>query len=123
MPIITVTRNYNTSRTCHLYRGVYPCLYPQSRPTDPTIWQEDVDTRLHWAMQYIPVNTVINPSQAQKLHLLEPGDVVVAIQGWRGGLGNSNTLRVPRSLDLVLTIDFASSERNTLKRIRMNEGS
>ena len=32
--------------------------------------------------------------QAMKLKLLEPGDAVVAIQGWRGGLGNSNTLRV-----------------------------
>lgn len=38
-----------------------------------------------------------------KLNLLEPGDVVVAIQGWRGGLGNSNTLRVFPWTDTVLT--------------------
>lgn len=52
VPIITVTRDFNTSRNCHLYRGVYPCLYPKTRPTDPTHWQEDVDSRLHWAMKY-----------------------------------------------------------------------
>jgi pyruvate kinase len=52
VPIITVTRNFNTSRNCHLYRGVYPCLYPKSRPGDSSVWQEDVDNRLHWAMEY-----------------------------------------------------------------------
>jgi hypothetical protein len=29
-----------------------------------------------------------------KLKLLEADDIVVAVQGWRGGHGNSNTLRV-----------------------------
>jgi pyruvate kinase len=94
VPIITVTRNFNTSRNCHLYRGVYPCLYPEARPTDPTIWQEDVDNRLHWAMEYTSFKSALIRRQAMKLKLLEPGDAVVAIQGWRGGLGNSNTLRV-----------------------------
>ena len=97
VPILTVTRNYNTSRACHLYRGVYPFLYPKSRPKDPAIWQEDVDTRIHWVMK-----------EAMKLHLLEQGDSVVAIQGWRGGLGNSNTLRV-YSLQRHAKIDLASS--------------
>ena len=46
--------------------------------------------------------------QAQELKLLEPGDAVVAIQGWRGGLGNSNTLRV-YSRFMSLMVDFASS--------------
>jgi len=83
VPIITVTRNFNTSRACHLNRGVYPFLYSKPRPHDPTLWQEDVDTRLHWAM-----------NEAMKLKLLEADDIVVAVQGWRGGHGNSNTLRI-----------------------------
>ena len=56
-----MTRNFNTSRSCHLHRGVYPFLYPKARPTDPTLWQEDVDTRLHWAMEYIHLQS--NPDQ------------------------------------------------------------
>jgi len=51
VPIITVTRNFETSRSCHLYRGVYPFLYPKIRPADATLWQEDVDNRLQWAMK------------------------------------------------------------------------
>ena len=51
VPILTVTRTYSTSRNCHLYRGVYPFLYPKARPEDPKLWQVDVDARLHWAMQ------------------------------------------------------------------------
>jgi pyruvate kinase len=98
VPIVTVTRNFNTSRSCHLYRGVYPCLYPKPRPTDPKLWQEDVDARLHWAMEYIPSIPILMDSQAMQLKLLEPGDVVIAIQGWRGGLGNSNTMRVNISI-------------------------
>ena len=94
VPIITVTRNFNTSRACHLYRGVYPFLYPKTRPDDAAVWQEDVDTRLHWAMGYHFRASNLICSEAMKLNLLEPGDTVIAIQGWRGGLGNSNTLRV-----------------------------
>jgi pyruvate kinase len=70
-------------------------LYPKARPIDATLWQEDVDARLHWAMKYVPLEITADfVRQAMELKLLEPGDVVVAIQGWRGGLGNSNTLRV-----------------------------
>ena len=83
MPIITVTRNPTTCRSAHLYRGVYPCLYPEVKPTDPALWQEDVDARLKWGMK-----------QAIDLGLLSTGDAVIAVQGWTGGLGHSNTLRV-----------------------------
>jgi hypothetical protein len=83
VPIITVTRNANTCRSAHLYRGVYPCLYPRAKPADPSHWQEDVDARLKWGMR-----------QAIDLGLISIGDAVIAVQGWTGGLGHSNTLRV-----------------------------
>ena len=83
VPILTITRNPACSRFGHLYRGVYPFLYPDPRPEDALMWQEDVDGRLKWGMNH-----------AKKLGLLQPGDSVIAIQGWRGGLGNSNTMRV-----------------------------
>jgi pyruvate kinase len=82
VPIITVTRNLATSRAAHLSRGVYPCLYPKPKPTDSAHWQEDVDARLKWGMK-----------QAIDLGLISAGDAVIAVQGWTGGLGHSNTLR------------------------------
>jgi pyruvate kinase len=70
---------------------VYPFLYPKPKPTDVALWQEDVDARLKWGMK-----------QAIDLNLIITGDVVIAVQGWTGGLGHSNTLRVnlllPQSL-------------------------
>ena len=97
MPIITVTRNHTTSRSAHLYRGVYPCLYPRAKPSDPALWQEDVDARLKWGMK-----------QAIDLGLISNGDAVIAVQGWTGGLGHSNTLRVCNIYITKLTVDPSS---------------
>jgi pyruvate kinase len=46
-------------------------------------WQEDVDRRLKWGI-----------IEALKLKILNRGDAVVCVQGWRGGMGNTNTLRI-----------------------------
>ncbi|KAI8967650.1 pyruvate kinase [Mycotypha africana] len=101
-PIIVVTRNPQTARQVHLYRGCFPFHYPkasssaaarlsatattansQLSPADNAPWQEDVDSRIKWGME-----------QAMKYGLLKHGEPVVAVQGWKGGLGNTNTLRV-----------------------------
>ncbi|KAI9322916.1 pyruvate kinase [Dichotomocladium elegans] len=94
-PIIVITRNPQTARQVHLYRGCYPFYYPRpSRkylsaaaahlsPMEHLPWQEDVDSRMIWGME-----------QAMRYGLLKHGDPVVAVQGWKGGLGNTNTLRV-----------------------------
>ncbi|KAI8146837.1 pyruvate kinase [Fennellomyces sp. T-0311] len=98
-PIIVITRNPQTARQVHLYRGCFPFLYPKASsqyasqflspsaahlsPADVQPWQEDVDTRLMWGME-----------QAIRYGLLQHGKPVVAVQGWKGGLGNTNTLRV-----------------------------
>lgn len=42
-----------------------------------------IDARLRYGME-----------EGIKAGLLQKGDVVVMIQGWKGGLGNTNTLRV-----------------------------
>jgi pyruvate kinase len=58
-------------------------------------WQEDVDARLTWG--------IVN---AMKLKILNRGDAVVCVQGWRGGMGHTNTLRiVPATEDLGLDQD------------------
>ncbi|KAH7563476.1 hypothetical protein BM1_00523 [Bipolaris maydis] len=95
-PIIMVTRNAMAARYSHLYRGVYPFYFPEAKPdfkTQP--WQEDVDRRLKWGIM-----------NAIKLGVLSKGDPVICVQGWRGGMGHTNTLRiVPAQEDLGLDQD------------------
>ncbi|KAG6022612.1 Pyruvate kinase [Claviceps sp. Clav32 group G5] len=86
-PIFMVTRNATTSRFGHLYRGVYPFLFPEAKPDFNKVnWQEDVDKRIKWAVNH-----------ALELKVLAPGDTVVVVQGWKGGMGNTNTLRIVRA--------------------------
>lgn len=82
IPIIMVTRNQTTARNGHLHRGVWPFVYDLPKPSSSQEWQEGVDARLGYGMEC-----------AKKLGILKSSDIVVAIQGWRGGLGSSNTLR------------------------------
>lgn len=91
-----VTRNAIASRYAHLYRGVYPFLFPENKPDfRGTDWQMDVDKRLKWGI-----------SEAIRLGVLTKGDSVVCVQGWRGGMGHTNTIRVvPAEEDLGLLRD------------------
>lgn len=88
-----VTRNPTAARYSHLYRGVYPFYFPEDKPDfRETPWQEDVDRRLKYG--------IVN---AMKLGILTRGDAVICVQGWRGGMGHTNTLRiVPAQEDLGL---------------------
>lgn len=63
-PIVVVTRNPQTARQIHLYRGCFPFLYPKASsaitsllnsssqghlsPVENAPWQEDVDHRIRW---------------------------------------------------------------------------
>ncbi|GAM89394.1 hypothetical protein ANO11243_074320 [Dothideomycetidae sp. 11243] len=95
-PIIMVTRNARASRYSHLYRGVYPFMFPEPKPDfKSSPWQEDVDRRLKWGIM-----------GAIKLGVLTRGDPVICVQGWRGGMGHTNTLRiVPAEEDLGLDMN------------------
>lgn len=79
-PIILVTRLARTARIAHLYRGVFPFVFEPKRLDD---WAEDVHRRLKFGVE-----------MARSFGMLESGDTVVSIQGFRGGIGHSNTLRV-----------------------------
>jgi pyruvate kinase len=86
-PIFMVTRNATTSRFAHLFRGVYPFLFPEAKPDFTQVnWQEDVDRRIKWAV-----------NNALRLNVLTAGDTVVVVQGWKGGMGNTNTLRIVKA--------------------------
>lgn len=99
-PIIVITRNPQTARQVHLYRGCFPFHYPKPSsaevskllsvesstylsPAEIAPWQEDVDARMMWGME-----------QAIKYGLLKHGQPVIAIQGYKSGLGLTNTLRI-----------------------------
>ncbi|GAA5896685.1 hypothetical protein JCM8208_004266 [Rhodotorula glutinis] len=82
-PIITVTRNVQTARQAHLYRAVYPMYFDQPRPETNEGWQTDVDNRIRHSCK-----------QALKLGIVRKGDTIVALQGWRGGQGSTNSMRI-----------------------------
>lgn len=72
-PIIMITRNASSSRYAHLYRGVYPFLFPEAKPDFSKVnWQEDVDRRIKWGL-----------SHAIDLGILNEGETVVVVQGWK----------------------------------------
>ena len=86
-PILMVTREATTSRFSHLYRGVYPFLFPQAKPDFSKVnWQENVDKRIKWGI-----------TKAMELNLLNKDDTVVVVQGWCGGMGHTNTLRIVKA--------------------------
>lgn len=72
-PIIMITRNAPASRYAHLYRGVYPFLFPEAKPDFTKVnWQEDVDRRIKWGLAH-----------AIDLNILATGETVVVVQGWK----------------------------------------
>ncbi|XP_067351363.1 pyruvate kinase PKM isoform X1 [Channa argus] len=79
-PILAVTRNAQTARQAHLYRGIFPVLY-----TAPAhdVWAEDVDMRVNFAMD-----------MGKARGFFKEGDVVIVLTGWRPGSGYTNTMRV-----------------------------
>ncbi|KAJ2702929.1 Pyruvate kinase [Coemansia sp. IMI 203386] len=93
IPILVVTRDYHTARHVHLSRGCYPFHYQKPKPVAAASeaeardqWQNDVDERIQFAI-----------ANALDAGLLEKDDVVISIQGWRGGVGNTNTMRILRA--------------------------
>lgn len=86
-PIIMITRNASASRYAHLYRGVYPFLFPEAKPDFTQVnWQEDVDRRIKWGLKH-----------AISLNVLKEDETVVVVQGWKGGMGNTNTMRIVKA--------------------------
>jgi len=83
VPIITVTSNEQTARQIHLHRGVYPVWYPEPRGIPAEKWQTDVDNRIRYGLRL-----------GLELRIISPGATIIAVQGWKGGLGHTNTVRI-----------------------------
>ncbi|KAJ6509430.1 pyruvate kinase [Mycena polygramma] len=83
IPILTVTRNEQTARQIHLHRGCYPFWYSEPRGVQDHQWQTDVDNRIRYGLR-----------SALAMKLIVPGSTIIAVQGWKGGLGHTNTMRI-----------------------------
>eukprot|EP00732_Lithocolla_globosa_P005657 Lithocolla_globosa_v1_NODE_5991_length_1151_cov_19.326345.p1 type:complete len:244 gc:universal NODE_5991_length_1151_cov_19.326345:870-139(-) len=81
-PIITITRHSHVARFIHLYRGCYPFFYENAHDAKVE-WQVDVESRINWGIE-----------KAKELGMVKEGDLVLAIQGWKEGQGNTNTIRM-----------------------------
>uniref|UniRef100_V9KKR6 Pyruvate kinase n=1 Tax=Callorhinchus milii TaxID=7868 RepID=V9KKR6_CALMI len=79
-PIIAVTRNEQTARQAHLYRGIFPVLFAESEKGG---WADDVDGRVNFAMEV-----------GKARGFFKIGDLVIVMTGWRPGSGSTNTMRV-----------------------------
>ncbi|NXD25163.1 KPYM kinase, partial [Spelaeornis formosus] len=79
-PIIAITRNEQTARQAHLYRGIFGgvCKDPAQ-----DAWAEDVDLRVTLGM---------NVGKARGF--FKSGDLVIVLGGGRPGSGYTNTMRV-----------------------------
>lgn len=62
---------------------MYPILYAEEKPGSDAQWQKDVDSRLNYGMKV-----------GIDLGILTQNSTVIAVQGWRAGGKNTNTLRV-----------------------------
>lgn len=85
-PIIGVTRNEVAARQMHLWCGLFPLLVDDQKVTglvSGDAWIQDVENRVQKA---IDLGTLLD--------FLKKGDNVVVVTGWRGGSGNTNTLRI-----------------------------
>ncbi|ORX88383.1 pyruvate kinase [Basidiobolus meristosporus CBS 931.73] len=87
-PILTITREAQTARQIHLYRGCYPFVYPKRALTreeklNGNLWQQDVDERIRWTIE-----------QAIESDILNHGDAVIVLQGFKPGIGHTNALQI-----------------------------
>jgi pyruvate kinase len=86
-PIIAVTRNEIAARQMHLWRGCYPLLITKPKPYTDLVegeqWLKDVDYRIQTAIE-----------RTKSIGFSDKGDQLIIITGWRGGQGNTNTLRI-----------------------------
>lgn len=81
IPILSITRSPVTARQAHLSRGVFSFIYTEPRSEEG--WQEDVDLRINWGIK-----------KGIEYGIIKPGGIVIAVQGWKGGVGNTNNMRI-----------------------------
>ncbi|CAG5128073.1 unnamed protein product [Candidula unifasciata] len=85
-PILAVTRNAQTARQAHLYRGIFPVHYSAPILNE---WTADVDRRIWKAI-----------SLGIERGYIRNEDPVVILTGWKPGSGATNTMRIIAAHDM-----------------------
>jgi len=83
-PILAVTRQEREARQMHMFRGIFPLIYRAAAKTDHA---KEVEERVKFAVDF-----------ARKGKMIQAGDNVVVVSGYRAGSGANNAVR-------ILTID------------------
>ncbi|KAM3721467.1 Pyruvate kinase PKM [Dirofilaria immitis] len=82
VPIIAITREEQSARQMHLFRGVHPLLYTVPKNED---WKADIDLRVAYGMK-----------EGQARGFIKSNDLIIIITGWSKGSGHTNTMRIIR---------------------------
>lgn len=82
-PVVSVTRSEIAARQMHLWRGLFPLLLNEPKKAPNEEWLQDVENRVQRGLDF-----AISRGFSAK------GENVVVVTGWRGGSGNTNTLRI-----------------------------
>ncbi|KAL4216557.1 hypothetical protein ACF0H5_024280 [Mactra antiquata] len=84
-PVLAITRNAQTARQAHLYRGVFPIHYVDGVMNE---WTVDVDRRIYKGIQV-----------GMDRGFVQVSDPIVIVTGWKPGSGSTNTMRVINAVD------------------------
>ncbi len=84
-PIVCVTTDPITARQSAISRGVYPVLVTERFDPSRHSWLEYTERQLEHAVDVCKTGPIV---------MLQNNDTCVVIQGWAGGVGHSNTMRL-----------------------------
>jgi pyruvate kinase len=81
-PIVTIVNDKQVARQVHLWRGCFPYFF-EGDFSDKSDWAKDVETRVADAIGF-----------GRRRGMIQDGDQVVIVTGWRPGAGASNTTAI-----------------------------
>jgi len=80
-PIYAISRDEQTCRQAHIYRNIIPVYFQEQNKEE--VWANDVEKRVNFCI-----------ASGKNKGLLNTGDFVVVVTGWRAGSGATNTMRI-----------------------------
>ncbi len=84
-PIVCVTTDPITARQSCISRGVYPVLVEETFEPNKETWLDYIERQLQHA---------VHVCKHGNIKMLKKEDLCVVVQGWAGGRGHSNTMRL-----------------------------